>query len=272
LTQEVGQIVFFTRLAVVLIGLSVVVVGSPARGADDAFLIPGADFSRLTLDAGAWCRYLVVDEALDEADSTEIYIGVPQRVETDHGTAYWVEMETRARGAADREPEILKMLILGKIRDCAVGDSLGQYVLRLYIRNGTHPIHEENPRRYEGFSLVVPTTDSTWTSVPDVTIRTGAGEFTALRKQRTVTDDREIKTGKVTIVKKSSDSFSVWFSDQVPVFHLVRCEIDRSRETTTEPRLAGIPVAGDRRSKTTAELTSYGHHAKEILPLEPLNE
>ena len=48
------------------------VLFAPVQAAE-SFIVPGVDFSNLTLEEGAWCRYLVSDEALGQVDTTEIY-------------------------------------------------------------------------------------------------------------------------------------------------------------------------------------------------------
>ena len=244
-------------------------VAGPAL-AGDQFVVPGVDFSNLSMREGAWCRYLVADEALGQIDTAEVYIGLPAREMTPEGPAFWVEIDSRPLGASSGEAEVLKLLVMERIRDFDEGDFLGEYVMRLYIRNGTHPVQEEDPRNYEGFSQVIPTTDSSWQSVADVSHGTPAGSFTCTRKSRTVNDDKTIQTGNVKLIKKATDDYTVWFSDEVPIFHMVKCVIERSRETKTVPRIAGIPASGSKYSKTTAELVDYGYDAQPILSLQTL--
>lgn len=234
----------------------------------ESFLIPGVDFSKLTFEVGAWCRYLVIDEALDQIDTTEIYIGVPSSERTDEGAAYWVELESRPLGAPKSESQILKLLVLDRISEFSEGDSLGQYVLRLYNKSGAETPQEEDPRRFKGFSQVIPTNESSWVTVPGVPVRTSAGGFTCSKKERNVNNDKEIQSGKVTLIKESRDDFTVWFCEDVPVFHLVKCDIVRLRETRTVPRIAGIPPSGRKDSRTSAELMAYGFDAKPLMSLD----
>jgi hypothetical protein len=142
----------------------------------------------------------------------------------------------------------------------------------LYNKSGSHPPQEEDPRRYKRFSLVVPTTDSSWVTTPDVPTVTAGGSFTCVKKERVVIDDREILTGKIKLIKKARDDFTVWFCDDIPVFRLARCRIVRVRETDTVPKIAGIPASGKKGSKTTAELVAFGFDAKPILPAETLGQ
>jgi hypothetical protein len=50
------------------------------------------------------------------------------------------------------------------------------------------------------------------------------------------------------------------------VFHLVRCDIERVRETRTVPPIQGIPATGPRKSRTTSVLLAFGKGAKPLLP------
>ena len=234
----------------------------------DSFIIPGVDISRVTFKEGAWCRYLVVDEALGQIDSTEVYIGVPGQETGEEGVAFWVEVESRPIGAADAEAELMRLLVLESVVRIAQGDSLGKYVLKLYVRSGTRPVREEDPLQYKDFSLVIPTTDTSWDSVAAVPTGTMAGHFSCTKKTRTFRSDKEIPTGNVKLIKKARDDYAVWFCDEVPVFHMAKCEIDRVRETQTQPPIAGIPASGRQNSRTTAEITSFGFDAKPILTIE----
>lgn len=247
--------------------LALIACAAPVHAAEP-FVVPGVDFAQLTFREGAWCRYFVVDEALGQVDTTETYIGLPGRERTADGDAYWIEIDSRPVGAGAEEAEVMKLLVKASIREFHEGDFLGQYVVELYIRNGTHPVREEDPNRYEGFSQVIPTEDSSWQSVADVALGTPAGEFLCTRKTRTVNDDKDIHTGNVTLVKKASDDYSVWFANEIPIFHMARCVIERTRETETVPKIAGIPASGRRYSKTTAELVGYGYDARTILSLQ----
>lgn len=246
------------------------VVTGVARSAEN-FLIPGADLSQLTLSEGAWCRYIVLDEALGQTDSTEVYVGVPASEMTPKGAAFWVELASRSIGAGDEAGEVLKLLVLEAITELSRGDSIGDYVLRLYIKKGARPVEEEDPSRFEDFSLIVPTEESSWDSTSEVPIAVMGGDFTCTKKLRSVREDKEIPTGKLKLVKKARDDYSVWFSNDIPVFRMAKCVIERSRETYTVPRITGIPVSGRKDSRTTAELTGFGFDAKPVLNLNSSN-
>jgi len=213
-----GLIVKTRILALSCVLLAGLLTGAPR--ADNSFFIPGVDFSKLVLEEGAWCRYRVADEALGLIDSSEIYVGVPSSEMTPDGLAFWVEVETRPAGAGTEEAQVLKLLVMEQIRRFSVGDSLGDYVVRLYNRSGTHPIREENPKESKRFSLVIPTTDSSWVATPDVPTVTAGGHFTCIKKERVVVDDKEVPTGNVKLIKRARDEFKVWFCDDIPVFRL----------------------------------------------------
>ncbi|UCH82699.1 MAG: hypothetical protein JSW50_09470 [Candidatus Latescibacterota bacterium] len=249
-----------------LLCLSVTAAGTVI--ADD-FLVPGVDFSKLDLRTGAWCRYIVVDEALNQIDSTEVYVAVVDAEDTRQGAAYWVELKSGLIGAGPDDGEALKLLILERITEFSEGDSFGDFVLRLYIKRGANPMAEEDPREHEEFSTIVPTADSSWVTVPNVPIGTPGGEFTCEKKTRSVRTEQEIPTGKIKLIKKARDDYSVWFCADVPVFRMARCVIERSRETDTVPRVTGIPSSGVKESRTAAELVAFGYDAKPMLITDP---
>ena len=237
-------------------------------GAAENLLVPGADLSQLVVKKGAWCRYVVVDEALGQVDSTEVYVGVPSTEPTSRGPAFWLELASRPLGGGAEEAQVLKLLVLERVTSFSEGDSLGDYVVKFYIKKGTRAAEEADPRTYGDFSLIVPTPESSWESFEDVPTTTRAGEFSCAKKMRVVEDNREIPTGRVKLIKKSRDDYTVWFDQSVPLFRLVKCVIERSRETEMVPRVAGIPMSGEQYSKTTAELTGFGFNAKPVLSLD----
>ena len=237
----------------------------------ETLLVPGAEFSQLVLEKGAWCRYVIVDEALGQEDSTEVYVGLPDVENTPRGRAFWLELSSTPLGGGEEERQVLKLLVLDGITGFSEGDSLGGYVLELYIKKGARPVEEKDPRTYEDFSLVVPTPESSWSATDGVPAATPAGRFTCMKKTRTVQTNQEIPTGKTTLIRKSRDDFEVWFCNDVPVFHLVKCVIERSRETDIVPRIAGVPIGGKKDSRTSAVLMGFGRDAKPILRIDSSN-
>lgn len=248
--------------------LAWLLAGPRTAEAAENLLVPGAEFSQLALAKGAWCRYVIVDEALGQVDSTEVYVGLPAVENTPRGRAFWMELSSRPLGGGEEEGQILKLLVLEGITGFSEGDSLGDYVLELYIKTGARPAEASDPGSYEDFALIVPTAESSWTTNDGVPAATAAGRFTCTKKTRTVEDDQEIPTGKTKLVRKSRDDYAVWFCADVPVFRMVKCVIERARETEIVPRLAGVPVGGKKLSRTTAELTGFGHDAKPILRVD----
>jgi hypothetical protein len=261
-TKTVKRVDWKTGLLVCLL------VAAGGAHAAESLLVPGADLSQLVLKKGAWCRYAVVDEALGQKDSTEVYVGVPAAESTPQGPAFWLELASRPLGAGDEEGQILKLLVLEAVTRFSEGDSLGDYVVKFYIKKGTRAVEEADPKTYEDFSLIVPTSESSWETIEEVPTTTRAGEFSCVKKTRVVEENKEIPTGRVKLIKKSRDDYTVWFDNSVPLFRLVKCVIERSRETVMVPRVAGIPVSGTQYSKTTAELTGFGSDAKPVLSVE----
>jgi hypothetical protein len=246
-------------------GIAVLLFFPPPSSASNDFIVPGVDFSHMALTSGAWCRYLIVDEALGQVDSTDVYIGLPSREITPRGPAVWVEIETRVRGGRDEGGELMKFLVLEDIVRSTEGDTLADYVLKLYIKKGFGSAAEEDPGKYENFSLIHTALDSSWTYEAEQPVRTPAGDFSCTMKTKVTCEEQHIPTGTVKIIKKVEDRMTVWSSDTVSIFHMVKCVIERSRETETVPRLRGIPVSGKKESRTTAELTGFGFDAKPVM-------
>jgi hypothetical protein len=257
------------KTACVLLACLAVTLPSIAPASEDNFFIPGVDVSRLDFTVGAWCRYLVVDKALGIEDSTEVYFAVTSRELQSEGDAYWVEIQNKSYGAGVDDAELYKLLIRDAIRQASEKDTLVHYVARFYIKKGNEPIAAEDPARLREFSLGPPTSKSQWIIEPGVTATTPAGDFSCEKKKLAVVTENEIPTGRITLIEKRNDRWSVWFAEEVPVFHIARCLIERSRETKTVPEVPGIPTSGRRESETVVELLGFGYEAEPLVQIEP---
>jgi hypothetical protein len=236
--------------------------------ADDTFLLPGVTFSNADFTVGAWCRYTVVDELPGERDSTIVYIAITGSTVAGGGRSFWLELKTGPAHAETGEFEAVKALISYDIKNLQPGDSLCHYVSRLYIKKGTGPVETADPAELERLTSTNPTSDSDWDLSKGEKIETPGGSFLCDRKSRTVLDQREIPMGRTTLVKNDSDACDAWFCDEVPIFRLVRCVIERVRESKTVPSIPGIPDKGREVTRTTVELTEYGTDAKPVLNIE----
>lgn len=238
----------------------------PAVRADQpgTLLLPGIDIRDADFTVGNWCRYVVIDEAMGETDSSEVYIAVVAR---EPGCdAWWLEIENGLAGAPASERDVARFLVDGSVRDMAVGDSLYHHVSRLYIKRGRGPVEEGDPRDLTRLTIVNPTSESDWIVTRDVVVSTPAGRMKGEMRHFENVVAREIPAGNVKIVQRNVDRVKVWRSPEVPVFHLARCEIERVRETRTVPPVRGIPDAGPRESRTTSVLVAFGQGAKPLLP------
>ncbi len=228
-------------------------------------LLPGLDLRDADLSVGAWCRYLVVDEAMGERDSSSVYIAVVGREKNAESDSYWLEIETAPEGTREADRDVYRLLIDGAVRSMAPDDSLSRYVRRIYIKKGRGEVREGDPNDLARLTIVSPTSDKDWTVVPATTIDTPAGTFSCDMRRFESDVTREIPTGHVKLVQRRVDRVRVWISPRVPIFHLVQCEIERVRESRTIPRVRGIPDAGPRESRTTSILVGSGTGARSLL-------
>jgi hypothetical protein len=238
--------------------------GGAAEG-PEGFLLPGVDVSDIDLRVGAWCRYVVVDEALGEVDSSSFYIAVLERRNTPSGEAFWLEIETGPLGAGAVDREVTRALVSGGIRDFAHGDSLYHYVYEMYIKKGAEPVRPADPDDLKRLTLAHPTSETQWIRQPGVTANTAMGDIVCNLRELTVEDSREIPTGNVRLIRHKRDHFRVWTSERIPVLGLVKCVIERSRESRTVPPVPGIPDTGARETRTTAVVVDYGDDARPLI-------
>jgi len=233
----------------------------------ETLLLPGVDIREADLEVGKWCRYLIVDEALGVADSSEVTVAIVGREDVGGEPAYWVEFEAGPYGAAAADRDRTLALVSGGITRHARGDSLYRYVHTLYNQKGEAHPERADPRSLERLTLTRPTTDADWTAGGEAAVSTPAGDLRCQRRDLSVETAKEIPSGRVTVVQRNTDRFTVWSAREVPVFHLVKCVIERTRESRTRPAVRGIPDVGPRESRTTTLLLAFGDGATSHLPL-----
>jgi len=244
-----------------------VAVSPSALLAGDSFLIPGVALSDADFVVGGWCRYLVVDEIMGESDSTTVYIAITGKVQTGQGEAYWLELDSGPVGSSRADRETAKALILSDVKNLEPGDSLCDFIPELYIRKGRGVVEPADPADIERLKLSNSTSDSNWTASPGESVETPSGRLTCVHKNLVVEDKREIPMGSVTLVKNDEDIYDVWFSDDVPVFHLAKCIIERVRDSRTKPAIPGIPDKGREVTRTMVELLGFGADATSMLDI-----
>jgi hypothetical protein len=246
--------------------LAILLITATGSVAGDSFLLPGVTFNNADFSVGAWCRYTVVDVfGPGERDTTEIYIAITGQVTAAGSKSFWLEMKTGPPHAQAGEGEVAKALISYDIKEIAPGDSLCHYVSKLYIKKGTGSVESADPAELERLNSSNPTSDSDWQVTSGDVVEIQGGRFVCDRKSRKVLDQREIPMGRTTLVKNDSDEYIVWFCDDIPIFRLAKCVIERVRDSRTVPPVPGIPDKGREVTKTTVELTAFGADAKSIL-------
>lgn len=254
-------------LAVLLIVVSAVVL--PVQAADgDSFLLPGIDMRSIEFTVGAWCRYQVIDEAMGDTDTTVVYLAVVGKEKTHSGgNAYWLEVESRVPGRDDSGRDVARALVDEHIHSMAEGDSLHQYISRFYTMKGHEPAQKGNPADLHRLTRVSPAAASDWKTEAGRPLQTPAGKFTCEHRVFDNSESRDMPSGRVVIKQKRTDHVEIYLAPSVPLFHLVKSEIDRTRESRTVPAVKGIPETGPRRSRTTSVLVAHGTGAKPIIKI-----
>lgn len=249
----------------VVLGAAAFVAG-PSRSADTgSVLLPGIDIRNIDFEVGAWCRYIVVDEAMDVTDSSNVYIAVVGRERTSRGAAYWLEIESGPLGAAPADRDVARALVDADVRGMAEGDSLYRFISRYYIRKGRGPVEPGDVNDLRRLTVVLPASDRDWVVTPRTTVSTPAGKLECESRRFEKTVGNETPSGRVKIVQQRTDKVEVWTSSTVPVFHLARCVVERERESKTIPAVRGIPESGPRRSRTTSVVVAFGKGAKPLV-------
>jgi len=240
----------------------------PARAAQaESFLLPGIDMRSIEFKVGAWCRYRVLDEALGETDTTIVYLAVVGSEPTKTGRAYWLEVESTVPGRGDSGRDAARALVDERIHAMAAGDSLHEYVSRFYTMKGHEKPQPGDVADLRKLTLVSPSSPSDWKTETGQPVETPAGKFVCEHRVFDRTESRDVPTGGIVLKQKNTDHVEIFTSPAVPLFHLVKSEIDRTREARTVPAIQGIPATGPRRSRTTSVLIAHGRDAKSIVPV-----
>jgi hypothetical protein len=248
---------------VLCVSLAVAAPWKPVIAADTgSVLLPGIDIRNIDFDVGAWCRYVVVDEAMDVTDSSLVYIAVVGRESTSQGVAYWLEIENGPVSSPSSERDIARALVDEDVRRMAEGDSLYRYVREYYVRKGDGPVEPGDVHDLRRLTVVHPASDRDWVASPRAKLKTPAGELSCDSRRFEKTISSEVPSGRVKISQRRTDRVEVWTSAAVPVFHLARCVVERERESKTIPAVRGIPESGPRRSRTTSVVVAFGKGAK----------
>jgi hypothetical protein len=250
----------------IAVALAALAAAEPLRAADaGSVLLPGIDLRTIDFQVGAWCRYVVVDEAMGVTDSSEVYIAVVSRESTPRGAAYWLEIESGPVAGPPADRDLARALVDEGVKTMAEGDSLYRYVSRYYHRRGRGPVEAGDVNDLRRLTIVSPASDRDWVVTPQTKVSTRAGEFACESRRFEKTTTSETPSGRVKIVQRRRDQVEVWTSSAVPVFHLVRCVVQRERESKTVPTVRGIPASGPRQSKTTSIIVAFGKGAKSLV-------
>ena len=242
--------------------------GRPVLAAEaESLLLPGIDMRSIEFTVGAWCRYRVIDQAMGLTDTSTVYLAVVGREKTATGNAYWLEVENVPPGPAGVEHDVARALVDERIQRMAPGDSLHHYISRFYTRKGNGPVQEGDSRQLRRLSVASPKSPSDWKSEPNKSVTTPAGTFVCERRMFDASESRDIPSGRIILKQKRSDHVEVFTSPSVPVFHLVKSEIERTRESRTVPPVRGIPETGPKKSRTTSLLIAHGTGAKPLIPV-----
>ena len=250
-----------------LIGAMFLAGAAHAAEQTDSFLLPGLDMRSIEFKVGAWCRYQVVDEALGELDTSLVYLAVVGEEKTKTGRAYWLEVENTVPGGHDSDRDVARALVDERIRTMAEGDSVYHYISHFYTMKGNGPPEKGDSELLRRLTLISPAAPGDWKTESGRRVETPAGPFTCEYRSFDRSEARDIPASHVVLKQKRSDHVEVFTSSSVPLFHLVKSEIDRTRESHAVPAIKGIPETGPRQSRTTSTLMAMGTGAKPMVPL-----
>lgn len=237
----------------------------PHAAETESLLLPGIDMRSIEFTVGAWARYRVIDEAMGVADTSTVYLAVVGLEKTSAGNAYWLEVESIAPGASASESDVARALVDERVQHMAPGDSLHPYISRYYTQKGDGPVQEGDPKQLRRLSMASPASPADWKTETNQSVKTPAGTFVCERRSFVASEARDIPSGRVILKQKRSDRVDVFTSPSVPVFHLVKSEIERTRESHTVPPVRGIPESGPKQSRTTSLLVAHGTGAKPMI-------
>jgi hypothetical protein len=255
----------FPVVLLVFHAISLVGTVSPAAAAsssEDDLLIPAIAFEGMSLTAGAWCRYLVVESSETRRDSSELYIAIPGDSDPPSPGSFWLEIEGKERHG---DTLAMRVLMSDAVRSGDPADSTGARVLEIFIKHGSGPIEsgdEELVGRLE--SELSKGRRDLWEDGGKASVRAAGRDFRCVKKMKHVAYEKKVPAGRSTLLKRVDDVHEIYFAGAVPLFHIVRYVSRRSRESKIDPPIPGVPVAGVRKSETELLLIDFGSGARSL--------
>lgn len=256
------------RLLLCIIGVYALLhAPASARGGSlEDFVIPTVAFSRLVVEQGNWCEYRVVEEAMGQRDSSMLYVAIPRTGRPPEPGFFWLEIMGCPLGSDERDTLTVRLLLSREITRFTDRDSLGAYIAAIYIKEGDEPVREGDYDALSQLETGAPGDTARWWPDGDERIATRAGEFACTLFSRMRSFEKRVPASGSTLITTVSGHHRTWFSDEVPLFGMVRYTAERLRDTRLDPPLAGVPVAGARASNTRVELVNFGSGAETVLP------
>jgi hypothetical protein len=233
----------------------------------EGFVIPTIAFSRLQIEPGSWCEYLVVEESMGQQDSSRLYLATPRSDLTVDPGYFWFELKGQPLGGDEGDAVIVKLLLSEKIRRFSERDSLGKYVAVIYIKEGKEPVREGDFEVLSHMEKEAAGDTSRWAAGGIERLATAAGDFSCDTFERVLSYEKILPAKNSKLISTVSDHHRSWFAGEVPLFHMARYTAERFRNTRMDPPIAGVPVAGARASNTRVELVGFGTGAKTLLPI-----
>ena len=226
------RIWFFCLLAAVLVH------PEPAAGID--FLVPGVSLESLSFNPGARVRYLVTSEVRGSIDSSEVELAVLEC----HADEVLLEIISTPVPKIEDEAVTVRMRLDRMVTSISSPAEFKECIREMLIREGTEQFREPSEDEiadYE-FERVFLKRDETTVrrDLGTERIEIPAGVFTCDIVELSMRDQRAVKLGGIDAERVEEEVSTVWLSDEVPFWGMVKSTVERRRETRL---LTGSPRA-----------------------------
>lgn len=214
---------FFCLLAAIL------ACPEPAAGID--FLVPGVSLESLSFDPGARVRYLVTSEVRGAIDSSEVELAVLEC----HADEVLLEIVSTPLPNNVEETVMVRMRLDRRVTSISSPAEFKECIREMLVREGTEQFREPSEEEiadYE-FERVFVKRDETAVrrDLGTERIESPAGAFVCDILELSTRDRRAVKLGGIDAERVEEEVSTIWLSDEIPFWGMVKSSVERRRET-----------------------------------------
>ncbi len=246
--RQIGALLALSALIPVLVS-----------GGEAGFLVPGISLGSVDFGSGSFVEYIIVSHAFGVSDTSIVGISV---VDTSAGGVLLEIFSSPYPISVDETVKIC-VLLCGAVDTISDREVFLDCIESIHVKEGAGAYREPSQEELDEFdigSLFVDDRDNMdFARLPGGIIDTPAGSFRCDTEEYSKIDRYDVKLGGVDAERMEEVVSTLWLSDTVPLWGLVKCRMERSSHTTIKGGRGG---PGPSPTVTESILYSYGSIAE----------